>query len=70
MYVIVDEQNAILRIGHVPLYGNKVELLACFKKETDALKTLYECELQGLKGHRVENTGDTFLVEPEPVESN
>jgi hypothetical protein len=68
MYVIVDDQNAILRIAHVPLFGNKIELLACFTKETDALKTLYEIEQAGLKGHRVENTGDTFFVEPELVE--
>lgn len=65
MYVIVDGDNKILRIGHVPLFGNKVELLACFYTETDALETLYEVETAlGLKGHRITNTGDTFDVIP------
>jgi hypothetical protein len=70
MYVIVDENNAILRLRNAPLYGNYVELLACFHNETDALKTLFVLEQEGLiEGHRVENTGDTFYVEPElPVQ--
>jgi hypothetical protein len=66
MYIIVDDNNAIMRIGHVPLFGHKVELLACFYKETDALKILFELENGlDLKGHRVENTGDAFFVEPD-----
>jgi two-component SAPR family response regulator len=71
MYVIVDDNNAILRIVKVPLFGNKVEMLACFNKETDALKILYELESGlGVKGHRIANTGDAFYVEPDTVQSN
>lgn len=66
MYIIVDDKNAILRIGHVPLFGHKVELLACFYKETDALRILYELENgMDIKGHRVENAGEGFYIEPD-----
>ena len=66
MYIIVDDNNAILRIVKVPLFGNKVEILACFYKETDALRILYELENGlGVKGHRIENTGDGFYIEPD-----
>lgn len=65
MFVIVDDNYALARITHVPLFGNKVEIMACFYKEDDALNTLYEMERLGLKGHHVENIGPTFIVEPE-----
>jgi hypothetical protein len=65
MYLIVNGDNSILRIKKVPLFGNKVEMLACFYKETDALNTLYELETgMDLKGHRIYNTGDEFYIEP------
>jgi hypothetical protein len=65
MFVIVDAENKIARIGNVPLFGHKAEVLACFYREDDALKILFELEEAGLlKGHRVEDTGDTFDVIP------
>ena len=65
MYIIVNKANSILRINNVPLFGNKIALLACFYTEDDALKTLYECEKNGLIGHHVANTGDAFFIEPD-----
>lgn len=64
MYVIADADGAIVNITNVPLFGNKVTVMACFQHETDALKTLYELETGlGLKGHHVESLGSSFLVE-------
>jgi hypothetical protein len=64
MHVIVDDKNKILRFVKVPLFGNKVELMACFYNETDALRTLYEVETGlGLQGHRVVDAGDGFYTE-------
>jgi hypothetical protein len=66
MFVIVDDENKIARIGNIPLFGIKVEMMACFYTENDALQILFELEEGGLlKGHRVEDTGDPFHVFPE-----
>jgi hypothetical protein len=66
MYIIVNDDNSIMRIKCIPLFGHKVEMLACFYNETDALKILYEVETElEIKGHRIENTGDGFYIEPD-----
>ena len=69
MYLIVSQDNSIVRIVNVPLFGNKVEMMACFYHENDALRTLFELEKQGLTGHHIENIGARFSVEPEEEEA-
>ena len=64
MYVIADANGAIVNITNVPLFGNKVTVMACFHDEDDALKILYELQAGlGLQGHHIESLGATFLVE-------
>jgi hypothetical protein len=68
MYAIVNEDNGIARIGHVPLYGNKVTLMAIFLTEEDALNTLFQMELGlGVKDNHVENIGKTFITNADLV---
>lgn len=64
MYVIADENGAIVNLTNVPLFGEKVTLMACFHDEDDALKILYQLQTGlGLQGHHVHSLGASFMVE-------
>jgi hypothetical protein len=62
-YIITDENNSILRLEEVEMFGRPVTVVAMFTEEEDALEVLYGAEKNGLKGYQVRKVLGTFPLD-------
>jgi hypothetical protein len=61
VFIITDENNSLLHLEEVEVFGRKVNILAMFEREGDALEVLYAAEtLCGLDGHRVRRVSGVY----------
>jgi hypothetical protein len=60
VYVIADDNNSILRLEGVEMFGRTVTVVGMFTDEDDALEVLYGAEKGGLTGFQVRKISGCF----------